>query len=100
MTSSTAAVRQIIADLQSGSQATQIQAAVELRNLAAEIENKEIIRKADGIQVLLRLLGSGYQNPLTTVCTETLTCLAADDARNRVRLVRDWQGALLQEENK
>ena len=86
MTSSAAAVRQIICNLQSGLQGTQIEAAVELRNLAIEVDNKEIIRRADGIRVLLKLLHSGYQNPLTTVCIETLSCLAADDAKNRVSL--------------
>lgn len=86
MTSSARAVQQIISNLQSNSQSSQIEAAIELRNLAAEGDNKDIIRKADGLKVLLKLLDSGYQNPLTTVCTETLSCLAADGARNRVDL--------------
>ena len=88
MTSSDEAVRQIICNLQSGSQGSQIEAAVELRNLAAESDNQDLIPRADGIRVLLKLLDSGYNNPLTLVCTETLSCLAADDAKNRVSLCR------------
>lgn len=78
------AVRHIVIDLRSGCKQLQVRAAMELRNLASEAENKEAIRQGDGIEVLLQLLDSGHHNVLTTVCAETIACLAADDPCNRV----------------
>lgn len=79
-------VTRIITELQSGCEGKQVQAALQLRNLAAEARNKDIIREAGGIQVLLRLLESGHKNDLTTVSAESISCLAADDLQNRVSI--------------
>ena len=84
MTVSPEDVERLVVTLQSGVQERQVQAAMELRNLAAEVDNKEAIRHAGGIQTLLQLLDSGHTNILTTVCAETLACMAADDPDNRV----------------
>ena len=77
-------VRHIVVELRSGCQDRQVKAALELRNLATAVQNKERIREADGIEVLLHLLDSGHENDLTIVCAETLSCLAADDGATRV----------------
>ena len=85
MSATSEKVHCMVADLRSGSQNRQIQAALQLRNLATVVQNKELIRKAGGIQVLLNLLDCGQPDILTTVCIETISCLAADDLQNRVR---------------
>jgi len=83
MTVSYEDVQRLVNTLRSGFQERQVQAAMELRNLASEVVNKDVIRQAGGIQILLHLLDSGHTNILTTVCAETLACLAADDQDNR-----------------
>jgi hypothetical protein len=84
MTVSPEDVQSLVNTLKSGIQENQVQAAMELRNLASEVVNKNVIREAGGIRILLQLLDSGHDNILTTVCAESLACLAADDLENRV----------------
>lgn len=70
--------------LEAGNGEEQYQAALALRALAGDAGDKHLIREAGGIEALLRLLDSGNDNMLTVVAAETLSCLAADDAANRV----------------
>ena len=70
--------------LEVGNGEEQYQAALALRTLAGDAGDKHLIREAGGIEALLRLLDSGNDNMLTVVAAETLSCLAADDAANRV----------------
>lgn len=70
--------------LEAGNGEEQYQAALALRALAGDVGDKHLIREAGGIEALLRLLDSGNDNMLTVVAAETLSCLAADDAANRV----------------
>lgn len=70
--------------LKSGSGEQQYQAALALRALAGDANNKQLIREAGGIEGLLGLLHLGPDSILTVVGAETLSCLAADDPANRV----------------
>lgn len=70
--------------LRSGKEEQQYQAVLALRSLAAEPDNKDIIREAGGIQELIKLLDSGPDASLTIVSAETICCLVADDQINRV----------------
>jgi len=94
MTVSSEDVQRLVNTLKSGVQERQVHAAMELRNLASEVVNKDVIREAGGIPVLLQLLDSGHDNILTTVCAETVACLAADDLENRVSRI-DWLSVFL-----
>lgn len=71
--------------LRSGTGEQQYQAALALRALAGDANNKHLIREAGGIEALLGLLDNGMDNMLTVVGAETLSCLAADDPANRVQ---------------
>lgn len=78
--------------LRSGTDEQQYQAALALRALAGDAGNKHLIREASGIEALLRLLDSGVDSMLTVVGAETLSCLAADDAANRVQSTKSLLG--------
>ncbi|KAK9817315.1 hypothetical protein WJX72_012543 [[Myrmecia] bisecta] len=69
--------------LQNGTDEEQFQAAMALRTLAGQAANKQLIREAGGIEVLLGLLDGAADSGLAIVAAETLSCLAADDAANR-----------------
>ena len=71
--------------LRNGKEEQQYQAALALRSLAADADNKDLIREAGGIQELIKLLDSGPDASLTIVSAETVCCLVADDLVNRVK---------------
>lgn len=72
--------------MRSGDTQQQYNAIIALRNLATKVENKRAISEAGAIKELLAFLDIGDENPLTIVAAETLSCLAADDPPNMVRL--------------
>ena len=84
MQADTETVYQWVDWLKSGSDEQQYQAAMALRALAGDVNNKHLIREAGGIEGLLRLVQLGPDSELTIVGAEALSCLAADDPANRV----------------
>lgn len=70
--------------MKGGKEEQQYQAVLALRSLAADAENKDLIREAGGMQELIKLLDSGPDASLTIVSAETVCCLVADDQLNRV----------------
>lgn len=77
-------VYRVVEWLRSGREEQQYQAVLALRSLAAEPDNKDLIREAGGVQELIKLLDFGPNASLTIVAAETISCLVADDQVNRV----------------
>ncbi len=88
MSSNAEHIQQWVEWLQNGSNEEQFQAATALRTLAGQAGNKPLIREAGGIEALLGVLDDTSEGGLAVLGAETLSCLAADDAANRVSAIR------------
>ena len=77
-------LRALIHSLQHGTEDEQVDAAMGLRNLFAEANQRDVVRESGGIQALLQLLIQ-KEKAVTIASAETLACLAAEDSASRVR---------------